>query len=257
MTILLVDAGNSRFKWATLQEGVRSPQQALSYGLLSPQAGTLQHLQTLLSEQTFERLVLVHVLGATFTASLEAFCTEVQLPVTVVQSQADVYGIQVAYPNAAHFGADRFVGLLAARRLFGEQAAIIIDCGTAVTMDGLQADGKHLGGVIFPGLQLLSDALIRRTQAAHMSATPFDEPKVFNDNTLQGMGSGCLFSLVGALEGICERMQAQMLQPAQILLCGGDTALLSQQLRFKHQACADALMEGLHYVAEQDACKRC
>ncbi len=257
MTTLLIDAGNSRLKWASLSQGQRSAQQALAYGEHTPQSGALQHLQTLMAQEVAEKIVLVHVLGRAFTEALEALCTQLAMPLTIVQSRAGAYGIEVVYPNPAHFGADRFVGLLAARRLLGQQAAIMIDAGTAVTIDAIQADGKHLGGVILPGLQLLSDALIRRTQAAHMSATPFDHPKVFNDNTLQGMGSGCLFSLVGALEGICMRMQEQMSEPVQVLLCGGDTTRLSPELRLAHQACPDALMEGLQYVAEQDACKPC
>ena len=255
MTTLLIDAGNSRLKWASLDVGQRSPQQALAYGNHSPPAGALQHLQTLLSQQTVEHIILVHVLGSAFTEALTAFCAQVAVRLSLVQSDAGTYGIEVAYPNPAHFGADRFVGLLAARKLLGAQAVIMIDCGTAVTIDALQADGKHLGGLILPGLQLLSDSLIRRTQAAHMSATPFDDPQVFNDNTLQAMGSGCLFSLVGALEGICARMQAQMSESAQVLLCGGDTELLSKHLRLEHQAYPDALMDGLQYVAEQEACK--
>lgn len=257
MTTLLIDVGNSRLKWARFSQGQRSPQQALAYGEHTPQAGALQHLQTLIAQETVEKIVLVHVLGSAFTAALEALCAQLVVPLILVQSRAGAYGIEVVYPNPEHFGADRFVGLLAARKLLGAQAAIIIDAGTAVTIDAIQADGKHLGGVILPGLKLLSDALIRRTQAVHMSATPFDHPKVFNDNTLQGMGSGCLLSLVGGLEGICTRMQEQMSEPAQVLLCGGDTVLLSPWLRLTHQACPDALMEGLQYVAEQDACKPC
>lgn len=255
MTTLLIDAGNSRLKWAYFSKGQRSPQQALGYGEHKPQDGALQHLQTLIAQTTIEKIVLVHVLGNAFTEALATLSAQLALPLTVVQSGLTRYGIELAYPNPAHFGADRWVGLLAARKLFGKQAAIIIDAGTAVTIDALQADGKHLGGVILPGLQLLSDALIRRTQAAHMSATPFDQPKVFNDNTLQGMGGGCLLGLVGALEGIGSRMQAQMAEPAQVLLCGGDAALLSPYLSLAHQAYPDALMVGLQYVAEQDRCK--
>ncbi|MFZ1342100.1 type III pantothenate kinase [Thiothrix eikelboomii] len=255
MTTLLIDAGNSRLKWASFSKGQRSPQQAWPYGEHLPQTGVLLHLQTLLAQQSVERIILVHVLGAAFTEALEAFCAQQAVGLSVVQAQAGVYGLELAYPNPAQFGVDRFVGLLAARKLLGSQAAILIDCGTAVTVDALQADGKHLGGVILPGLQLLSDALIHRTQAAHMSATPFEQAKVFNNNTLQSMGSGCLLSLVGALEGIGTRMQEQMTEPAQILLCGGDTELLTNHLRLRHLAYPEALMEGLVYVAEQEACK--
>ncbi|HPY41890.1 MAG TPA: type III pantothenate kinase, partial [Thiolinea sp.] len=104
MTTLLIDAGNSRLKWASLDAGQRSPQQALAYGDYSPQAGTLQHLQTLLAQQTVEHLVLVHVLGSAFTEALTAFCNQVGVRLSLIQPAAATYGIEVAYPNPAHFG---------------------------------------------------------------------------------------------------------------------------------------------------------
>lgn len=257
MTTILIDAGNSRLKWALLTAGERSPQQALAYGGHSPQAGALQHLQALLAHYpAVTRVVLVHVLGEAFAHEAQACCDLAGRDLLLVKS-GDAYGVRVAYPNPAHLGADRFVGLLAARRLVPGQAALVIDAGTAVTVDGLYADGTHLGGLILPGLQLLGDVLISRTQAKHMDAALFDNPVVFANNTPQAMGSGCLFALVGALEGICQRMQQQMQEPAGIILCGGDAALLHAHVRFNALLHPDALMDGLHYLAEQAACTPC
>ncbi|MEZ5480480.1 MAG: type III pantothenate kinase [Thiolinea sp.] len=250
MSSLLIDAGNSRLKWALLEAGVRPPQQALAYAGLAPVVAALQHLRSLLqAHPQVRRVVLVHVLGEDFTQDVQALCEAGDCELVLARSVTSLHGLQIAYPNPAHLGADRFVGLLAARQLAPGQAAILMDAGTAVTVDAVQADGTHLGGLILPGLQLLGDALVRRTQASHMSAALLDDPQIFTNNTLQGMGSGCLFALVGALEGICERMQ-ERLPEAQVILCGGDAELLHAHVRFPHRLVADALMDGLHYLAE-------
>ncbi len=242
----------------------RTSQQARAYAGLAAVPGAVHHLQALLAaqadlqlESALKRVVLVHVLGEEFAEQASRVCQQAGIPLTLVKSSQQAYGIQVAYPNPAHLGADRWVGLLAARSLAAGKAAIIIDCGTAVTVDALQADGVHRGGLILPGLRLLADALARRTQAKHMAESLFSNPQIFTNNTAQAMGSGCLFGLVGAIEGICARMQAELREPVQVIICGGDAELLHTHLQLEHILSPDALMEGLQYIAEQEACTSC
>ncbi len=247
---LLVDAGNSRLKWARLAQGQRSAQTILPYAGMPAVQGALQQLAYLVDTHTdSERIVLVHVLGQAFAEQVEQLCAEKRRQLVLVRS-LNAYGIQLAYPNPEHFGTDRFVGLLAGRSLFPQQSLIVIDAGTAVTIDGLERNGAHRGGVILPGLQVMVDSLVQRTQAKHMSSANLEQPSVFADNTLQAMGSGCLLGLVGALEGITQRMQEQLASPAQILLCGGDAQRLSASFRLTHHAVPDALMDGLKFIAE-------
>lgn len=249
--VLLVDAGNTRLKWAWLAAGQRSEQQAKSY---PAGADTIEAAQViiaeLLKEFAVQRLVIVHVLGDLFSAGLQQVCRAHNCELALISSAANTYGIKLAYPNPAHLGADRLVGLAAARALANYKAAIIIDCGTAVTVDALTADGIHLGGLITPGLSLLSDVLIRRTKAKHMDALLFDNPKIFTDNTAAAMGSGCLFSLVGTIEGICQRMQHQMTEQPLKIICGGDAARVHTLLRGDFMLRPAALMDGLQAIAE-------
>lgn len=253
MTTLLVDAGNSRLKWARWAHGQRSAQSILPYVAESAVQGALQQLEYLLTtQQDAERVVLVHVLGQMFAEQAQSLCTVHQRKLILVRS-VNAYGIQLAYPTPAHFGADRFIGLLAGRKLAAKQAVIVIDAGTAVTIDGLEASGLHRGGVILPGLKVMVDSLVQRTQAKHMSSAILEDATVFANNTLQAMGSGCLLGLVGALEGICQRMQQQFSSPAQIILCGGDAQRLSESFRLPHQLVPDALMDGLQFMAEQES----
>jgi type III pantothenate kinase len=250
---LLVDAGNTRLKWAELQAGQRAEQQALAYAAgMSADQAALGIITELLEQQSVRRVVLVHVLGDDFSISLQQVCQLKAGKLLVIKSAVNTYGIKLAYPNPAHFGADRLVGLVAARFAAAGRAAIIIDCGTAVTVDALLADGTHLGGLITPGLGLLSDSLIRRTRARHMDTSLFDDPQIFTDNTAAAIGSGCLFSLVGTIEGICQRMQQQMTEVPLKIICGGDAARVHPLLQGDFMLRPAALMDGLQAIAEYD-----
>ncbi|MEZ5478415.1 MAG: type III pantothenate kinase [Thiolinea sp.] len=266
--ILLVDAGNSRLKCALLSDGQRTVQQAYSYSEylngVVPDKGqaavgqvALQILRDCLQEQQVQGLVGVQVLGVAFAAQLAQLCAEYHCSLHLADSAAAHYGLQLGYAQPAQLGADRLVGLVAARQLAQGQAAILVDCGTAVTVDALDGQGRHHGGLILPGLQLLGEALIRRAQAQHMNALDFTEPGVFADNTWRGMGSGCLFALVGAIEGICRRMQAQLAEPVQVILCGGDAERVWGYLDGEFLLEPEALMIGLQVIAEEYVCTPC
>lgn len=251
--VLLADAGNTRLKWAWLQDGQRSEQQAQAYaeGENSVPAA-LTILTELLQDTGVQRMILVHVLGDEFSAEVEKLCQSAHCGLSLVSGAAATYGIKLAYPNPAHLGADRLVGLMAARSLAENKAAIIIDCGTAVTVDALTADDVHLGGLITPGLGLLQDSLFRRTKAKHMDRSLVDDPQIFTNNTAAAIGSGCLFALVGTIEGICQRMQDQMAEPPLKIICGGDAARLHEWLRGDFMLRPAALMDGLQAIAEYE-----
>ncbi len=248
---LLVDIGNTRLKWTILQEGQRSEQQAIPY----PSEAQLDQvaldiISGLLASQKVQRVTLVQVLGNNFAEQLIPLCQLNSCDLTLVQSAVNTYGIKLAYPDPAQFGADRLVGLAAARALADGGAAIIIDCGTAVTIDALLADGTHAGGLITPGLRLLGDALIQRTQAKHMNQSLFDGPQIFAKNTAAAIGSGCLFSLAASIEGICQRMQQQMTTTPLKIICGGDAARVHPLLQGDFRLRPTALMDGLQAIAE-------
>ncbi len=254
MTILLVDAGNSRLKWSELDAaGNTSVQQALAYGERPALAVFLQLLETY---PQVTRITLVHVLTHLFNDSVQAVCAERGIQLYIARSVAQAYGITSGYQNPTVLGADRFVGLIAAHHLVAKKACVVIDCGTAITIDALDCAGKHWGGVILPGLQLSAEALIARAQ--NRLSLSFDEPTVFADATSRAIGGGCLFGVVGAIEGICARMQHSFSTAVEYVLTGGDAERLRQWLSFECWLVPDLLMQGLRYITEQEtACTQC
>ena len=251
MTILLVDAGNSRLKWVELDAttGSMSAQQAQAYG----KCPAVDVFIGLLDRYPQVRQVtLVHVLAADFVQGIEAVCVQRHIYLTVVRSTEQAYGITSGYRQPQTLGADRFVGLVAAHRLACQKASIVIDCGTAVTIDAIEQDGRHWGGVILPGLQLSADALIARAQGK--LSLSFEQPTVFADGTGRAIGGGCLFGLLGAIEGICNRMRQTLSTPLVCILTGGNAAQLSAWLPADYLLQPDLLMHGLRYITEQQGC---
>lgn len=251
--VLLVDAGNSRLKWSELDAaGNTSAQQALAYGERPALAAFMDLLD---AYPDVGHITLVHVLTRLFADSVQEACTQRGINLHSVRSVSCAYGITNGYQNPASLGADRFVGLVASHRLAGGHASIVIDCGTAITVDAVESDGRHLGGLILPGLQLSADALIARAQGR--LSLSFEHPGIFADATGRAIGSGCLFGLVGAIEGICSRMQHAMSAPLLRVLTGGDAAHLRSWLQGDYLLQPDLLMQGLRYITEQEACTSC
>ncbi|SEA69228.1 type III pantothenate kinase [Thiothrix caldifontis] len=251
--VLLVDAGNSRLKWSELDTaGNLSTQQAWAYG---DRPALSAFLDLLDAYPQVAHITLVHVLTHLFAESVQVACEQRGIHLHSVCSVSCAYGIVNGYQQPSALGADRFVGLVAAHRLAGGEASIVIDCGTAITVDAVGRDGRHLGGLILPGLQLSAEALIARAQGR--LSLSFAQPNIFADSTGRAIGSGCLFGLVGAIEGICSRMQQALPSPAVRVLTGGDAEYLRSWLPGDYLLQPDLLMQGLAYITEQEACTSC
>ena len=106
--------------------------------------------------------------------------------------------------------------------------------------------------MILPGLQLSADALIARAQ--NRLSLSFEHPTIFADGTARAIGGGCLFGLIGAIEGICTRMQHAMSTPPTRVMTGGDAEHLRPWLSADCIVQPDLLMRGLHYITEQQTC---
>ncbi len=258
---LLVDAGNTRVKWVWVDAGGAvttidaAQQHAEAYAAHElPQDGVVRVLLRLLTLREPVQVVLVHVLGEALSAALRALFAQRRCLFFLVNTEAARYGIRSAYTHPAHLGADRWVALVAAQFIAQARPAIVIDCGTAVTVDALTAEGQHPGGLILPGLDLLSDALLRRTQAPQMASSDFTRPVILAQDTAKGIGSGCLFTLVGAIEGICRRMRKRLSGEPVYILCGGDAVRIHPHLDDHYQLEPALVMTGLWLIAEQGAC---
>ncbi len=162
--------------------------------------------------------------------------------------------MRVAYTKPEEFGADRFAALVAAHR-YTQRFCITVDCGTAVTIDALTADGQHLGGLILPGLELMRRSLIEHTARINVSLAN-NEDGLFGHTTSQGVCAGTLHALAGAIDRIVNGMTARMLEDCgedsiEYLMTGGGGAYMLRHLTARYRLEPWLVLQGLAIITRK------
>ena len=140
-------------------------------------------------------------------------------------------GVQCAYAEPARLGADRWAALLGARDM-ASSACLVVDAGSALTIDAMDAAGRHLGGWIIPGLAMMVATLEARTgdldQLRRLSSAA--PPAEFPADTGPAMEQGALLAASGAVQAARAQLEAHCGAPARVLVTGGDAGSLANTL---------------------------
>jgi type III pantothenate kinase len=155
--------------------------------------------------------------------------------------------LEVDEPGAV--GADRLSAALAAVRRCG--TAVVVDFGTAITVDAVTADGRFLGGAILPGAELCRRSLATGTAGVQVSA-PVEAAEVPGRNTRDAVNAALSHGLAGAVDRLVERTAAALEGKAALVATGGGCALLAPLCKSQFQLLPDLVLEGL-LVALADA----
>lgn len=143
---------------------------------------------------------------------------------TVIVEPGTRTGMPILYENPKEVGADRIADAVGALDLYGSPC-IVVDFGTATTVDAVSAKGEYMGGAILPGLQISVDALFDR--AAALRRTEIEEPRrLIARNTADSIRSGAVYGFTAAVDGLCRRFDAEM-GPATVVATGGMAAALA------------------------------
>jgi type III pantothenate kinase len=133
-------------------------------------------------------------------------------------------GMPILYDNPKEVGADRIANAVGAFDLYGGPC-IVVDFGTATTLDAISAKGEYLGGAITPGIEISLDALFSR--AAALRRFELIEPRnVIGKNTVESMQSGAIYGFAAQVDGVCERMKVE-LGDATVVATGGLAGLIA------------------------------
>jgi type III pantothenate kinase len=236
--LLLVDAGNTRVKWA-LAADAAAPGDWLAHGAV-PHA-ELERLTAAWLGHGVTRAIVSNVAGPAMRAELAALLP-VEAPEWFV-SVAQLAGLRNRYRDPGQLGSDRFAAALGARTLVPGQALVVANCGTATTVDAVSADGDFVGGMILPGLGLMLGALARGTAQLPQVAAG-DLPVAFADNTQDAILSGCLAAQAGAIERACAAHGAQA-----CIVSGGAAGHVAPLLSVSHRLLDNIVLVGLHAAA--------
>jgi type III pantothenate kinase len=159
-------------------------------------------------------------------------------------------GMPVHYDNPAEVGADRIVNSVAAYEKFGGPC-IIVDFGTATTFDVVSKKGEYLGGVITPGIGISADALFART-ARLPRVDVRKPPRVLATNTVNSVQSGLYYGYLGLIDGILERLIAELGDPVTVVATGGLASLMGGGSKYIREIDDLLTLEGLRIIYERN-----
>lgn len=243
--MLLADIGNTRVKWAQAQRGKLS-----GYGV-ERHAGRppLEVWRSVWGDVPRpQRIVVSNVAGAGVADSLRDFCQrQFQLMPEFMTPSSRAGGVTNGYADAAQLGADRWAAAVGAFRRHGGPVCIL-GCGTALTMDSVDRDGRHLGGLIAPGMGAMQRALTAAAPALPAGAGA--EPVLFARDTRAAVSSGILYAAAGFIERVAAEVRARQGREIKMLLTGGDAETLQPWLHEQFTLAPYLVLEGLAVLAE-------
>ena len=247
MTVLLVDVGNSRVKWARCERGVLGAQQAADHA-----AWTVTDWRAeLFAGAAVERVVAASVAGGASLAALdEAARVATGRGIERVTTQREAAGVVNGYADPGLLGVDRWLAAIGAwRQVRG--ACVIADIGTAATVDVVASDGRHRGGYIVPGPRLMVASLLQGTSdlASFHATSPPGMGPAFADNTRDAIERGCRVALAAWVDR-CVADAGKLLGTApRLLLTGGALPEVRPYLESRGEEVPDLVLQGLASVA--------
>lgn len=159
-------------------------------------------------------------------------------------------GMPVLFDNPSEVGADRIVNGVAAFHGFGGPS-IVVDLGTATTFDVVSSAGEYLGGVIAPGIHISAEALFVR--AARLPLVAVERPqRVIGRNTVQCIQSGLFHGYVGLVEGLLDRIAAELKAEPKVIATGGHAELLAAETQRIHHVEPALTLQGLRIIHERN-----
>lgn len=244
---LLIDAGNTRIKWAVAAAD-RQPGSWLAQGAVAHDA--LDQVVAQWRSGSVSAGLVSNVAGGGIAARIaQALAAAGLRPEDVEWFRSAPFraGVTNGYREPVQLGCDRFASLIGARHRHPGRALLVVTCGTATTIDLLDASGRFDGGMILPGLGTMASSLALNTAQLPAVSEPRLE-RVFADNTHDAIVSGCLHAQTGAIA------QAQAARPdAHCLLSGGAAPYIAPHMPVPFERIDQLVLLGLDVASRAEA----
>jgi type III pantothenate kinase len=237
--VLLLDIGNSRCKWVRVEAGCWVERGVLDNAQIDTLASVFAQLPAP------SRILVSNVAGADMAARLRTLLSVWSCAPTFVTACAEQCGVRNGYQLPQQLGSDRWAALIGAwHQVRG--TCLVINCGTATTLDALSADGEFIGGLILPGLTLLRRSLNANTAQVQAEKGALCD---FPLNTADAMTTGALRATQGAITQQYALLQ-QRCGVARCIIAGGAAESVMAQLAVPCERVDELVLHGLQVIGE-------
>jgi type III pantothenate kinase len=283
LSLLLIDIGNTRVKWARLVDGKMGPQQAAansgwtaadyarrvigrgwtsgaastrrSAGIESGSTGVprLADVEADIGTRA-DRVVVSSVAGDEVNRALTEAAAKAGAPTPeFVASERSAAGVTTDYIDPWRLGVDRFVAAIGAHHLSSGQPVCVVNIGTAMTVDLIDGAGRHHGGAIVPGPALMVSSLLTQTNGIRRRAKggPDGATGMFAKTTRNAIGEGARYAAAGVIDRALEEARILVGIRPLVLLTGGASADIKPLIRSTCVSLPDLVLHGLAVWAHQ------
>ncbi len=243
MNRLLVDIGNTRVKWALARAADFIEQNRFVWEL-----GAMQRLLDCQWGQLDrpESIAISNVAGDVIEEAVTDWCRKnwsINPDIAVVSRKA--CGVTNSYSQPQQLGIDRWLAILGGWSMV-KGSVCVIDCGSAVTIDVLDANGVHQGGLIAPGLSLSARALTDHTHA--LNAEVRKNFPMLASSTEDAINSGCYHQFIGGIQYMIGRIRQQFGSSIQFIITGGDAEQVIHAIDDELISEPDLVLKGLMLI---------
>lgn len=245
--ILAIDAGNSRVKWGWYDAGPagRGWASIATVSLIEFAAAAHPVNPFSVTHDNPTRIVVSNVAGEGARQLIVNWTSIFNAEPQWVRGERTRCGVRSLYEHPEQLGPDRWAALVAARALAPGRACLVVNAGTATTVDSLSAAGEFLGGLILPGVDLMRYVLHEHTGRLPLQEGNFVEaPR----NTVDAIETGCRHAQAGAVE----RMFRLMPKECLCIVSGGGGPALIERLPIPCRYVENLVLEGLARIATSE-----
>ncbi len=238
---LLVDAGNTSVKTALMDtDGHLEP-------LFNVPYKELQHQQL---NATIDVIWLASVGDSEANKTLENWLEQLNAPIKSVEAESNGFGVTNSYERPEELGVDRWLAMIGA---YNEQpkATLIIDAGTAITVDWLDESGHHLGGWIVPGVDLMTAATVARAPKVFADAdNAWGKAQQLGKSTPECLANGCANAFIGIVQQAFAVSETELdWFDFRVLYSGGSIPLLPNDVKRRGELRTELVLHGLAQYA--------
>jgi len=246
---LLIDAGNSALKWAVTDAHDFSNMRTKYY---TDEVTADFFIECWKSLDKPITIIACCVAQNQIWQALVMACDELwKMDIHKVESLSEGYGLVNGYDIASDLGSDRWCAMIGAYHVV-DSAFIVVDAGSALTIDMVNESGQHLGGYISPGVNTMKKSLGMHTAQVKVDTDQTSSPSLsLARSTKECVEAGIYLSVVKMIESVFEK-ESEQVKSLQCFITGGDAKLIANLLSFKCVMMPDIVLRGLAEIQKKN-----